>query len=585
MKRKGISIRQKYSMKYTYLYILLILCGMPFTQINGQDLSNIGEKDPLKISGGISANQVYYGSNSSVSSRDPYSYYLTGRLNLALYGWNIPFSYRYSNQNRAFQQPFNQFSLSPRYKWIQAHIGYSSMSFSPYTMSGHLFYGLGLEVRPSKEYEIAVLYGRLKRATTRDTLNPNVEPSYRRMGYGLKATLHKWNGTYEITFFRSKDDMNSLDSIPAGAEVLPEQNLVVSFKAQKAILQSLSLAFEYAGSGLTEDLRANTSGVSAPSIFEHSGSLFTPRQSSSYFDAMNMSLNYQFKTTGLALRYERVDPGYRTHGAYYFNNDMENITVNANSALFEQKIHLGFNLGLQRNNLDDQKASSMNRMVSSVNVGIRPSKKMNVNLSYSNFQSHTHVRTKFEELNRLSPYENLDTLNFTQISQNASANVTYRLPGEGNTSRQISVNGSWQKAASRQSDMEEHSGSQFYSLNTAYSHSVKSIGLSLTAAINMNHSNSDNMRSSIFGPTASVSKTFFDRALRSAFSVSYNNSYAGSDLNTSVLNARLNNNFTWKKKHRVGLSLTYMNRSAQLSDQNTLSEFTLRMNYGYSFGR
>src|SRR5690606_16226055 len=112
--------------------------------------------------------------------------------------------------------------------------------------------------------------------------------------------------------------------------------------------------------------------------------------------------------------YERIDPQYRTLGAYYFNNDLENITVNGATAILQGKLNLAANAGTQRDNLDNTKVSTMRRVVGSFNAGYAPSQKVNLNASYSTFQTYTNIRSQFLDINQLTPYDNLDTLNFTQ---------------------------------------------------------------------------------------------------------------------------------------------------------------------------
>src|SRR6187551_476853 len=112
--------------------------------LKGQNLESIGKEKPLTVNGGISLNQIFYGSSGIESRRDPYSYFASGNINFNLYGWSVPVSFSLSNQNVTYQQPFNQYGIHPTYKWATAHIGYASMSFSPYTLSGHLFNGIGV---------------------------------------------------------------------------------------------------------------------------------------------------------------------------------------------------------------------------------------------------------------------------------------------------------------------------------------------------------------------------------------------------------------------------------------------------------
>ncbi|MEQ8338575.1 MAG: hypothetical protein RIA62_14560 [Cyclobacteriaceae bacterium] len=47
--------------------------------------------------------------------------------------------------NTSFQQPFNQYGMSPTYKNVTAHIGFRSMNFSRYSLAGHLFLVPGLK--------------------------------------------------------------------------------------------------------------------------------------------------------------------------------------------------------------------------------------------------------------------------------------------------------------------------------------------------------------------------------------------------------------------------------------------------------
>src|SRR6478735_7119623 len=102
-------------MKRLYQYSLIIALHLSFTFSFAQDLTKLGKSNPLKISGGVSANQIFYTASGIQNRRDPYSYFLTGNLNFNIYEWNIPVSFTLSNQNISVQQPFNQYSIHPTY--------------------------------------------------------------------------------------------------------------------------------------------------------------------------------------------------------------------------------------------------------------------------------------------------------------------------------------------------------------------------------------------------------------------------------------------------------------------------------------
>jgi hypothetical protein len=571
----------KSTFKYISLVFLIVIIG---NVAKAQNIESVGQKDQIKISGGISTNQVYYNAFGSEERRDPYSYFLTGNLNFNIYGWSIPLSYTYSNQNNSFQQPFNQYSMHPYYKWVKAHIGYTSMTFSPYTLSGHLFYGAGVELTPGDKFKIEAMYGRLNKAVGYDSLAPNNIPAYKRMAYGLKVGYKMKSGNVEAIFFRSKDESGLLDSVPTDLSLAPEENLVLSLKTNQAVFKGLNLAFEYSASALTGDTRLNQDGEQANNIFRYVGPFFNANSSSAYYNAFNASLQYSFKVSSLSLRYERIDPEYQTHGAYYFTNDLENITINAATSIFKQKVNIGMNVGIQKDDIENQKMSSMQRVVSSFSVGINATEKLNINLAYSNFQSYTNIKSRYEQITATTPYDNLDTLNFTQISQNASANVGYNIRNTEKLRQQVNLNVSYQRAADKQGDESTNAGSDFINLNAAYSHSVVPINLSLTLAANYNRSDASSLVSEMFGPTLSVNKSFFDKVLRSGISVSLNNAYTNSDLTSRVLSFRVNNSYKYKKQHSINLGLVYVNRHNPLAETGgDFSEFTATLGYNYNF--
>ncbi|HEY0898989.1 MAG TPA: hypothetical protein VGD90_06625, partial [Sphingobacteriaceae bacterium] len=127
---------------------VVFLCGIAGS-VNAQRLDDFGKEPLIKVQGSVSLDQMAYYASGMAGRRDPYNFYLNAALNLDVYGWAVPFSFSYSNQSRgAFQQPFNQFSLNPSYKWVTASVGSQSASFSGYTLNGHVFSGLGLELSP-----------------------------------------------------------------------------------------------------------------------------------------------------------------------------------------------------------------------------------------------------------------------------------------------------------------------------------------------------------------------------------------------------------------------------------------------------
>lgn len=567
-------------------FIVLFLGGI--VSIKAQDIEQIGKKEPLKVNGGISANQVLYFSSDTVSYRDPYSYYLNGNLNFNIYGWDIPFSFTYSNQNHTFQQPFNQYCLHPKYKWISAHIGYSSMSFSPYSVNGHLYSGIGAELTPPGKVTVGFLFGRLRKAIPIDTSTQAPDPTLERWGYGVKTgvnVLSNENLTANIDFivFHAKDRYSEKTVHIPDTVLTPEENLVVSFGGNFTVIKKIQLRAEYATSGITHNINS-TEEVNNSKALSKLGNYFHTNNSSEYFNGYKINGAFTESNYSIGIGYERIDPGYQTFGGYYFNNDLENITLNGAVNLVDGKVSLGGNVGKQRDNLDDKKLSEMKRWVSAVNLSYTPGEKLTYNLSYSNFQSFTNIRSQFETINQLTPYDNLDTLNFTQLSENASFNVNYAIQSNDKQRQNANLNFNYQKADEKQGGKFVGEGSQFFNINTSYSFAYVPFNVTVTTALNTNINQAGDMDSKTIGPTLSINKMLFDKKLRTTLTNSLNKSFTNSIFTTRIWNTRLINSWRLKKKHNFNLSLVYMNRlSKQDKKDKKQNEFTGTLGYSYNF--
>jgi hypothetical protein len=549
-----------------------------------QNLESVGRREALTVTGGVSLNQIVCSVSGIQSRRDPYSYFASGNVNFSLYGWNVPLSFAISNQSTSFQQPFNQYSLHPTYKWITGHVGYVSMSYSPYTVSGHVFLGGAVDVAPGEgKWKLSALYGRFLRAVEADTSNGNSIPTYKRRGYGVKAGYGDGANFVEVVMFRAADEANSIRYAPDSLGVLPEENLVVSIGGGKTFFEHFSLKAEIASSAITRDIKAEQS--SSNNVLGKSSVVYTPRVSSSYYKAYKASLDYQFDAYSIGVGYERVDPQYSTLGAYYFNNDLESITVNGACAILQTKLNFAVRAGTQRDNLNDSKISTMRRFVGSVNVNYTPTEQLNIAASYSTFTTYTNIRSQFVNINQLTPYDNLDTLNYTQLSKSAILTAMYAISNSTEKRQRINFSLSFQNAADKQGAVTQNSGTQFYNVNAAYALDIVPRNISFSVALNGNLNEAPGFDTKTIGPTASVSKTFFDKRLRTTLSSSYNNTYTNTKSLNAIINGRVSGTYSIQKKHNLNLILVVLNRESKASvTAKAFTEFTGTLGYSYSFG-
>ncbi len=568
--------------------IILTFALLISNQAFSQDLEHLFDrfkKKPFKFTGDIAANQVFYASNGIDNRRSPYTYYLSGNLNVAFYGWNLPFNFSVSDQQTEYQTPplqtFNRFGIAPYYKWVKLYAGYSNMVFSPYTFNGYTFLGGGAELTPGI-FNFSAFYGRLHEAFEEDTAN-NIDPIYKRMAYGFKTGIKKDDLFVDLMFFKASDDSSSLQNAITNTEITPGENLVVGIKAGKTFMKTIKLEAEYASSAYTRDIRSAEQG-GAPAFYSNLKGLFTPKASSQYYDAFKTALNYTGNGYGIGAGYERIDPGYQTMGAYYFNNDLENITMNANIAIFKQKMQIAFNVGVERNNLDKEKISIMKKTVAAVNVNYSPSAKWNLAASYSNFSSFTNIRSNFDIINQVDPLQPIDTLNFTQLTQSANANISYVIGDAGNNEKKqfLNLNLTSQLAANEQQG-NPNAGSAFYNASMSYTLSLVPRDMSITAAFTTNYTEMPNAYNAMLGPMASVNRLFFEKTLRTSASLAWNQAYQNSSLSNTIINFRINTTYTYKKMHNFNLSLVTLYKTNKVPISSKLTEFTVTLGYSFSF--
>lgn len=525
---------------YALVGLVLFSVKVAYADITAtsQNLDDFSFKKGLKASGGLSFSNDFYAGSDSLVSRDPYAFYLNGNLNLNLWGIAMPFSFSLSNTQKSYTQPFNRFKLDPRYKWVHLLVGTNTMSLGRYTLSDHSFNGVGVELTPGK-WEISGMYGRLNKAVEYDPLKNNVGfIAYKRMGYAGKVGYHSNTGTYEVTFFHGEDKENSLkDPLPNDFFIQPRKNTAVSASVTQSFLKYFNVHVEYALSVYNSNLLNDRLDTVTTTTFIDR--IFHRKQSEKMTDAFNASLGYQGKIFGISLQYERISPYYSSLGGYYFNEDEQNITIAPNLRLFEGKLSLSGNVGIQYNNLDKDRATDTRRLVYSANLAYNTGKVWSTTLNFSNFNTYTRVKPISY------PYytNSLDSLNYYQVSRCISWMNAFSF-GSDEVKDAISLLTSYQSANMLNDDVLA-SFSDFYNGSLSFSQQFANIALGWSAYMSANYSNSTAAKTLYYGPGASLQKSFMDGALTTGLSVAYNNNVVeGREGSGGLFNSGLNASFT-----------------------------------------
>ena len=161
-------------MKKTLGYLCVSLIIFSPLRIKAQGLETISKQKPVSLNGYLDIKTIIYNANGIPERRKPFSFLLRA-LTLNLYGVAIPFNFTISEQERSFRQPFNQFGLSPQYKWPQLTWVTRNLNFFALHLAGHTMLGAGFELSPVF-LKLGFMYGRLNRATLIDTTTGVTQP-------------------------------------------------------------------------------------------------------------------------------------------------------------------------------------------------------------------------------------------------------------------------------------------------------------------------------------------------------------------------------------------------------------------------
>ena len=476
---------------FRFLLVFFVLLSTEFPmQVKAQNVDvestykSIKNKEFVKVNGGASASLIYHDSNRPDTGRLPWVYNLNGNLNVTvLKNFSMPVSYNLTNQGGSYSYPTfpNRLSLHPTYKWITGHIGDFTMSFSPYTFNGHMVRGAGVDVTIEKKVKVSGFYGILNQAVQYDSTNRTLPAVYKRIGYGLNVLYSGVKTTAGVSYFIGKDLKNSIEKINDSLRIYPKENVALGFKLGQRFNQNFMVEGEYGLSVTTEDSRISDGSSRNLNVLNQ----VQVNQSSDQRSAYKIRGSYSFLKNTVGIGYERIAPGYQTMGAYYFNNDFENFTVDYSRSFFKGKTQFSAKGGLQRDNLDKSKSATTQRYIGSLQLSTPVGTKIQLSVNYSNFQNYMRVKNQFDNINQNLPVNNADSLNYVQVNNNINSNVSYLLQRSNERIQNLLLNVNFQKSTNRQGGVEVTSaGITMYNGMLGYNINLVKQKVSLTAAFN-----------------------------------------------------------------------------------------------------
>jgi hypothetical protein len=295
------------------------------------------------------------------------------------------------------------------------------------------------------------------------------------------------------------------------------------------------------------------------------------------YHAAKTQLVFTQKIGTVGATYEYIAPNYMTLGAYYMTNDFENITANISTMI--KNFNILFDVGYQHNNLDQQKNSTTSRFIYSGNASGNLTEKLNIALTFSNLQSYLYINDIYSQVTQTNQFQNLDTLNVTQLNYTTSLNAGYALKNTKEQRQSMNLNLMYQKSAEAQK-YSKFSGSDIYNAAIGYQFSLVPYHLNASTSVNYNYNRMpENLFTQAITCNLTLQKDFF-KLLKSSLSATYSNMNNQEGRLSDILNIRLSGGYALAKKHNFNLSATTLYAK---SIQKNRTQYALNLSYSYSF--
>ncbi len=417
----------------------------------------------------------------------------------------LPFELYITTNQIGFQQPFNQFGISPKVgKWLQVHGGYFSKKLSNLTFGDLRILGGALDLSPG-DFRASFLYGLGRIARSPDSMVA-FQGEYSRsiaaakLGYGdeQESFVH-------LNIVRSIDDSTSLQRREGFILPEPMANTVASISTGLVYNSLLKFNGEASVSATTRSLKVqNIESEILPSI----PNWILPTNSTTSLDkAFKVSANLS-PTTSFSIQsmVQWIGPGYITSGFPQLQNDVFEWTVSPSLRLFSNSLFLKPSIGIRKNNVLDNRFSTTTRTVGSFVGAWQPSQNFSLNSSYTNFGMSSEHRN--------------DTLFVRNVFSHFSLNprITFRISDVASTVGAL---------ISLQDVEDKNSILQFTTRTTVkvvslYHSLFFPSSLSFNTNLSFNSVITSLVNTKIFSVQEKVSKTFFNQKFLTSFQFGIN---------------------------------------------------------------
>jgi hypothetical protein len=259
-------------------------------------------------------------------------------------------------------------------------------------------------------------------------------------------------------------------------------------------------------------------------------------------------------------------------GAYYFQNDLEQLTLTPRLLLFRNKVNFSGSLGGERNNLFSQHTFTTQRIIINANVDWQVSNRYGLTVQLSNYGTSDKKKLpNASDSNRLSFVQSQYSL--SNRYQVASSKCMHSLFGMV----------MYQHLTSESNLLALQS--EIFSANLNYSISFLRSGLSLNTSLGYTHSIIADVTTGTPNINIGANKSFMDNKMQTGVSLSYQpSSYSGSN-QRSFTQLFGNCSYRITSHHSCSLQVSYLHTDnlAAVIAYPALQELRGVLGYQYIF--
>ncbi len=334
---------------------------------------------PLNVTGGVTMSARAYQVSGIDGRRAPLSATTNGNLQFDLFGLKTGLNLTYTTEESRLRQSVNRLSFDTSWSWGSFSAGDVSPDLGRFMLQGSTVRG-GFTRGNVGNWMYDFTTGQSRKAVGFNADLPFTSTSFQRMLYAGRIGYGDQNANHlKIGSMYARDVAGSIND--PGSET-PSENLVITTEGGLHLFENrLKINAQLSTSALNRDFRNPVASESSlPGIMN---SLFNAREGHSFNLAGEGQLRIELPSFTLNSQYSRIDPGYESLGLRNVINDQESFSIQPVFQLFDRRLSVSMNYQYGRNNLDNQRQSTLSRTQMGINLTGRATENITITAGYN----------------------------------------------------------------------------------------------------------------------------------------------------------------------------------------------------------